>query len=549
MPYLGYAFILVICLNLVLITLKKEFIRWHPYFLYLWSAGMVLMTTLAGPYLVGFDIHLEYYYAQLHSGSSVMEPIVGVPQGTSIANNIIAPLLPIPTMWVYKLVYPLLFASIPVILYYIFREWIEPVQALLASALFITFPAFFMELPTIARQMTAEIVLVILLYLLIKSELRWRYKLPLVGICGALLPLFHYSIGIVALILLGIPFIVALVRKHQVWKPIGVALLAVTISSSIYLPLAEEGAVAKVIVHRWNAMVPGTLEIDYPLPPELRPPETRPRVYSETGEIQPGSSPQSVGADIPILNKYNVLMRVGLGVGFPNAPITGKIFLIIQWIVLIILSVGMWKSRRNKNYWMFASGGFALLLFMLIPGFSGVLNASRFLHLALFLLAPAFAVALRPKYLLIVLIPYFLFTSGFIFEVTKQESVEQLTIPYNIGLSDYRLDLGASTTEDDYNCARYIVDNELFPIFSDIHGANLMGEIVGYHSDINRALQKVGLWPTGYVFIRSRNIEEGYLTTWNGPGCRRFVKPEEYGVDFNENIIYQSGDARILEVK
>ena len=140
MPYVGLAFILLVCIGVTLVCLDKVGRRIYPYLLYVIAAGMVLMTTLAGPYLQGLDIHLEYYYARLYAGESVLPPIVGIPQGTSIVNNIIAPLLPIPLLWVYKVVFPLLFAAVPVILYYVFQRWLAPTQAFLASFLFIAFP-------------------------------------------------------------------------------------------------------------------------------------------------------------------------------------------------------------------------------------------------------------------------------------------------------------------------------------------------------------------------------------------------------------------------
>jgi len=554
MPYIGYTFIILICVEVTLVVLGRVRPRLFPYLLYGTAAGMVLMTSLAGPYLVGFDIHLEYYFAQLHAGKDVMPPIVHIPQGTSIANNLIAPMLPIPLMWVYKLVYPLLFAVVPVILYFVYKKWLTPIQSFLASFLFIAFPAFAMELPTIARQMTAEVVLAILLYLLVTSNWRLRYKVPLIATCGALLPFFHYSIGLVAPILLGTSLVLASILKTGARKLIRVGFVTVVVASAIYLPLAEDGAVVKVVVHRYNSLVPGRYEIDYPLPPELRPPETRPAVH-EDGEITPSGTalPNSVQPESQksFIDRYQPLMRSGLGSDFLETTATGKVFRILQWAVVVLVVAGSWKLRRNRSYLVFASGGVLLLLLMLVPGFTGILNATRVVHLALFLVAPAFAVALKPKYLLIVLIPYFLFTSGFVFEVTKQDTIEQITIPYSIGLSDHRIDLGATTTADDNEIVRYIVDNELFPVFADIHGANLIGEVIGYRGDINRPLRQLGIWPAegSYIFIRSRNVEERYLTLWNGTGCRRFVDPAKYGVDWNENVVYQSGDARVLEVK
>ena len=551
MPYVGYIFILLVCLGVILVAFNKVNEKLYPFVLYGIGAGMVLIFTLAGPYLVGSDIHLEYYYAQLHSGSKeVLQPAVTTPQGTSIASSVIAPLLPIPLLWTYKLVYPLLFSFIPIILYSIFKRWFTPTQAFLASFFFIAFPTFFMELPNIARQMTAEVVLVILLYLIFVSGLRTRYKTILVGLCGALLPLLHYSVALLAPILLSPIFISAWRRKRKSLRLLATPILVVIISMVIYFPLAEGGAVGIKLGHVYNSLVPGNLRTQLPElptlpgPPLVTGPPIEPIIPVPPGDSTAAGIPPAPGT--PFIKRYEILMRIGFGADFLTTTIPGKIFRVLQWGILLLMIVGLWKLRRNKEFLVLGIGGILLLVLCLVPGFSGFLNITRFFHISLFFLAPTIAVVLKPRYLLIILIPYFLFTSGFVFEVTKQPDIEQVTIPYSVGLSNYRIDLGATTTKDDIEIRRYIFENELFPIYSDINGANFMGEVLGWRDDLNGALERRK--PTGYVFVRSRNIQDGTFTVWNGVGCRRYVEPEYYGIDWDKNIIYQKGDARVIWV-
>ncbi|KKK80832.1 hypothetical protein LCGC14_2819520, partial [marine sediment metagenome] len=68
MLYIGYTLILITCTVVVLVALDKVKPKLYPYLLYGIGAGMILMTSMAGQFLVGSDIHLEYYYAQLRSG-------------------------------------------------------------------------------------------------------------------------------------------------------------------------------------------------------------------------------------------------------------------------------------------------------------------------------------------------------------------------------------------------------------------------------------------------------------------------------------------------
>lgn len=521
-PYIGYAFIVLTCILVSLVGFDKVKSKTYPSILYGIGAGLVLITTLAGPFLVGSDIHLDYYYAQLRAGREVIEPLVGIPQGTSIITYITD------NIWIWKIVYPLLFAFVPVVLYYIFRRFLWDDKAFMGSFFFIIFPAFSMELPGIAKQMIAEVLLVLLIYLIFISSI--KHKWVLIILCGILLPLIHYTIGVIAFILLvlGLPF-------KRTRKYVGIAIGIIIITSAIYFPLAEHGAVTIKLAHIWNSWTPW----DIPAPSMTTPPFFKP----EWAIIPPELVPPSQGG-------YENLLLSGLGSDFATTTLAGKIFRVLQWVLLGLIIMGIWKWRKNKEYWKFAGGGILLVGCLVLPQFSVILNSTRVLHLALFLLAPLIAVALKPKCISIILIVYFLFTSGFVFEVIRQDNVEQVTIPYSVGLSNYRLDLGASTNEEDKDVCWYITNNSLFPLVSDAFGTDFLGEFVGWRNDLIMALRPAPTNITGvYVFIRSRSIQEGYFVVWNGVGCKKYINPEDYyGINWNENIVYQSGEARLIWV-
>ena len=71
----------------------------------------------------------------------------------------------------------------------------------------------------------------------------------------------------------------------------------------------------------------------------------------------------------------------------------------------------------------------------------------------------------------------------------------------------------------------------------------------GSRGDLLLAFQNVPAYPMeGYIFVRSRNVKDGTFTVWNGIGCRKYIPFYHFGVDINENVIYQVGDTRLLEV-
>lgn len=522
MPYTGYALISIICVLVGLVAFGKIKEKAYPYVLFGIGATMVLMTTLSGPNLVGSDIHLDYYYAQLRNGVDVWAPLIGQPQGTSVLAYITD------WIWAYKGIYPLLFCLTPIIMYFIFRRWIDHTRAFLGSFFFIAFPIFFMELPTIPKQMVAELCLMgsLLLCLVgLKRGNRWIY-LPIGGLV-ALVPLIHYSVGIMGSIIFGVGLILALVWRNKLWKPLLVSFLAIIIASSIYFPLAENGAVAKKVGLLYNNIVPEVLQINIPPPDSLRPPPEPPT------EAPDGPSPK----------RYEQTFLSGVGLDFFNISLLGKLFRVLQWIIIVGLILGLWKLKRNKEFLILGGGFILIAILMVLPEWSNILNASRITHISLLMLSLPITLSLKPKYLACILLPYFIFTSGLVFEATKQPNLETLTVPYNVGLSDHRMDLGATLTVDDGKVRDYIIENDLFPLTSDLWGAYFMIQKIGDRPDINRALPRQ---PQDYIFVRSRNVQDGTFTIWSGIGLRRFVTPENYGIDWNENIIYQSGDARVI---
>jgi len=534
--YIGYAYIAIVCIALVYLVLTKERPRWHYMaFLYFVAAGGVLLTTCAGQYLVGSDIHVEYYYAQLRGGAEVLPPAVPTPQGTSVLSYVS------PSIWMYKVVYPLVLAMLPALLYLLHQKWLNPKRALIATFFFTAFPTLFMEIPSIPKQAIAEVFLAeLLLTIYIFRDMPRYWKWAILGFAAAFIPLLHYSTAIVAILCLGVSLVIDLTVTRKLYKPILVSLAVMLAVGIPYFTAAEDGAVTRKVSHLYNGMAPVAMRIESL--PEV---ETLP---SEIAPKQPVREALGASTDKPFIDRYESMLRSGVGLDFLTVDAYGKTFRIIQWALVLLMLLGIWHFRRERLYWVMSGGFFLITLLCLVPGWASIMNSSRVLHLALMLLAPLVAVALKPKYMLILLIPYFLFTSGFAFEASQQKDVAVINIPYSIGLSNYRMDLGASQTDDDAAVRKFIIERELYPINVDIWGGYFLIESMGHHEDVVWGLPSRIVPLKGYAFIRSRNIRDGTFVIWNGIGLRRFVPIEDYGIDPNKNIVYQVGDARVVHI-
>ena len=76
----------------------------------------------------------------------------------------------ISVVWLFKVVYPLIFALVPVALYVVFRDQTNDKVAFLSAFLFVAVQEFFVALPVIARQEIGELFLVLIVLVLVDKQ-------------------------------------------------------------------------------------------------------------------------------------------------------------------------------------------------------------------------------------------------------------------------------------------------------------------------------------------------------------------------------------------
>ena len=145
--------------------------------------------------------------------------------------------------------------------------------------------------------------------------------------------------------------------------------------------------------------------------------------------------------------------------------------------------------------------------------------------------------------LLAVLLDYYAFTSGLVFELTKSEAVGQLDTPYSIALSNERIRLVGVSNEDDLACAKWVVEetDSSIPILTDYCGISLIID----HSDAGRHVVEK---PEGeyYIFLTTWNTQQGEMVQGWFEGLREYTPLP----DLDEaTVVYQRGDAVVYEVK
>jgi uncharacterized membrane protein len=175
--------------------------------LYLLSATLLLMTSLRGWYVTGHDIQKEYFVFQLTEAHgrwdiSFFHDAYNACLSSTILPTEIAQIVHVYSPYVYKVLFQLIFALCPVLVYAIARRYWSKSYAILAALYFIGFPTFINDMPFLNRQeMSFLFVCVALLSI---TNIWWGpRRRRLVFIMAALgIELSHYSTMYVFLITL-----------------------------------------------------------------------------------------------------------------------------------------------------------------------------------------------------------------------------------------------------------------------------------------------------------------------------------------------------------
>jgi len=580
-----------------------KFIKPSIYPLAIFIIGLCLLyqTTLMSPYLIGSDIYTEYHYYQLVANSGFWAASIPSTVNSCLSITMLAPvyslLLNIDGVWVFKTVYHLLFALVPLILFHVFSQQMSPKKAFLAAFFFIIVPSFSLEMIALCRQEIAELFLALVILLLVDRKLSMGPKLTLAAIFAISIVVSHYSVGFIGFIYMGLflPFVFVIrsdiFRKAWGWLTAKTGGLPKSLLSRQALPLKI--LVIVVVIYfvsgfAWYGTVASGGNLG--LLSSLWRGQTG-VITTELAKIPTQPTQPTVFFDF---GSRDELIQTALGLDFSQASLQGKGFRIFQFITQLFLIAGCLrllfrpKDLRFTAEYIALSLTSALLILacIFLPGFADLLNPTRMYHIALITLAPFCILGGEAIWLGIssiwhrlryavhkavaenaednqaylkfvtlgVLIPYFLFTSGFIYEVTGQEVTDKVDAPYSIALSSYRLDLAGVFYWQDGAAAQWLAQKATgeAKVYTDNHAYKLLelqdfpGQIVSLPRDGSK------LPEDGYIYFTSWNLSKGELTlTMLGKaGLRQHISFDDIpgltkAID-SQNRIYNNGGAQIF---
>ena len=594
--------LLVICLIVIaavfVIGAFGRFIRssHYPFFIFIISLCLLYQTTLMTPYLVGSDIYTEYFIYNLVLRNGIWDPGIISIVNSCLSITMLAPLysllMNLDGVWVFKAVYPLIYALVPVILFHIFRLQVGSRIAFLAVFFFVAVPTFSLEMISLCRQQVAELFLVLVILLLVERRLRIFPRALMLIIFAAGIIVSHYGLGTIGLIYMVLlpPLVLIIISKwfRRIWAWLSREQSGLP-SSSLALPIwVMTIFVAFFIASGLYWFFITSSGINFTRLLDFLGQHSR-DIAAGIFQIQPATNNTAGLADFPI---RDALIRTALGLDFLAASPQGKIFRILQYATQLLLVLGILRFIFRPRGYRFLPEFLALSLSsvmllaacIILPGFADRFNTTRMYHLALLTLSPFLVIGCQAVAQLVitignviqrhrpviegmqstvmqrstsfiavfVLVPYFIFCSGLVFELSGQKVTDRIDTPYSIALSRHRLDLTGSFSARDGAAARWLSSRtaDSNSLFTDYHTGLLLqfNSVPGRYQTLEPAT--ASLPSNSYILLTAWNTSSRELTYAISPGLRKYVSIVELPifnpVNRNLDLIYNNSGARVL---
>ncbi|MFH0847394.1 MAG: hypothetical protein V1894_05000, partial [Chloroflexota bacterium] len=187
--------------TLVALVVFSKFVppRVYPLMIVMMAIALVYQTTLISDYLVGSDIHLEYYFANLTLKNGYWDATIFSLINSCLSTVILAPiyslLLNMDIIWLFKIIYPLFFSLLPLALFRTLSLQIRPRYAFIATFFFISTPMFFMDLAQLTRQQISELFFILVILLMVDRKLTLVQRTALVLIFSFGTVVSYYGMG------------------------------------------------------------------------------------------------------------------------------------------------------------------------------------------------------------------------------------------------------------------------------------------------------------------------------------------------------------------
>jgi uncharacterized membrane protein len=181
------------------------------------ALSLLFQQTLISAWLTGADIQGEWFLANNVLTTGVWNPSLLSQYNGMLSVVALAPIYSLISsldlIWVFKIVYPVIFALVPVGLYQICRRQLNGKVAFLSCFFFVSYAPFYVQMTTLARQEVAELFFVLLILLLVSKEMNRRIQSALFIVFGLSLVVSHYGLFYIGVFFLFVLWLVLTVAR------------------------------------------------------------------------------------------------------------------------------------------------------------------------------------------------------------------------------------------------------------------------------------------------------------------------------------------------
>jgi uncharacterized membrane protein len=438
-------------------------------------------------------------------------------------------LLNLDMAWVFKMLYPLIFSLVPLGLYQLWQSMLGKKRAFIAAFLLMAQQTFYIEMLGLARQMIAELFFVLLLIVIFNKKIKPLHGAICFTVFSIALVTAHYALAEIFLFFISIALIYTIVSKRK--------------SRQISILLVVFFFVA---MFSWYIYTLGSATFNSFV-------DFGNYVYSQLGSF---------------LNPSSRGQTVLLGLGLEAAPTVwntvSRVFAYLTEALIVFGIAGLITRRIDirveREYSIFTMTAFVLLIGLIaVPGLANTLNMTRFYHILLFFLTPMcvlgaeFLVQLISKrrmkigasiLLVVVLVPYFLFQTGFVYEITGVQSFSLPLSKHRMDASFLRWNLGYFNDSEVIGALWMSrnVDVNVSKIYADAASNGLLISYI-YTGSIETLSNVTVLKQNSFVYLNIANLFENIAL---GPNYKWNTTNISQTLSFTDKV-YSNGGCEIYQ--
>jgi uncharacterized membrane protein len=548
----------------------------YPVAAFVIAVAMLFFGSLISAYAWGWDIQKELYHANLVLASGVWNASVAGATNSVISVTLLTPVLTlitgISTTWLFKIIYPLIFAFVPLGLFVAFQSQTDDRTAFLAAFFVSSLFTFFGEMPALARQEIAEVFFVLLLILIVdkyRSAHGKKRAYTVYAIFATSLIVSHYALGVIflayavvawlLLFLVDNPALRRLQRSDQIGlnddsSVVRMITAAFVLSFAVLfaawylsfgsaaagaightldqiLTIVFESRAVAIAILVASALYASAFALIYLVTAQRkRQMNANSRLHSAAflALIATLSFPEVVCGGLSL----NSLLQVGT---LSPLHLVGFFFYLLS-VFLIAVGLGVLAFHRCRRkfdveFVALALGGFGFLITaMLVPQLALSINTTRLFHISTLVLAPFCVtgalfviwavkstffrsrqihaiVAFRLAAALFIVL--FLFSTGFVYEVTGQQSTSFI-LNGNIDAPRFN-EREVTASRWLYEAQGETHDGNLLPIYADAHRRVLFDGLDLDHPALEFPTRPYRTPSNAYVYLGTFNVESGQV--------------------------------------